>query len=66
MEKVEKMINDIVGKSLIAAIKLMEEAKIMYRIAARDNESFVLTRDYNPNRLNLYVKSGKIDQVKCG
>lgn len=62
----EKLIESALYKPLISVIKMMEEAKVAYRIAARDGDYFTMTRDYNPDRLNFYVECGKVTTISRG
>lgn len=70
IEKENKMSNTIdqqvVGMDTQAAVAKIAEAGFVPRITNEDGKAFVLTFDFNANRLNLVVVSGKIVSVSRG
>ena len=42
------------------AVKQLAAAGLVHRVAMRDGQWFGGDRDYSPNRLNLYVRNGKV------
>ena len=48
------------------AVAKAEEAGRRWRVVKRDDQSFPVTRDYRPDRLNFTVKDGKITNVTSG
>lgn len=60
--KAEKMI----GLSEDEAMKVADSEGWLVRVAERDGETFMLTADYNPQRVNLTIKGGTITDVSIG
>ena len=44
----------------------IEEAGYEHRMVWKDGESFAVTEDYRPTRINLYIKEGIVDKVEVG
>jgi hypothetical protein len=57
---------DVVGLSEGEATGLLEEAGFAVRVAERDGEPFMLTRDYRGDRVNLVVSGGVVTSVWVG
>jgi hypothetical protein len=55
-----------VGLSEGEATGLLEEAGFAVRVAERDGEPFMLTRDYRGDRVNLVVSGGVVTSVWVG
>ena len=55
--------NSLIGKTYEEVITLLD---VPVRIAHKDGQDFMLTRDYNPDRINLKIKDGKIIEVYNG
>lgn len=53
----------IVGKSEQEVKSILD---VPIRVVSKDGESFILTCDYNPDRINLKIKNGKITEAYCG
>jgi hypothetical protein len=56
----------LVGASEAAAIEALESRSVIYRIAARDGERFMLTQDYLTGRVNLEIADGTITRARIG
>ncbi len=50
----------IIGMDKVGAMKFLASKDIITRIAVEDNETFFLTMDFNPTRVNLEIKAGKV------
>ena len=48
---------DLIGKSYAQAIRYLRYYGIVYRVSKVDNYFFALTLDFNPNRVNLILKT---------
>lgn len=57
---------DVVGLPEGEATGLLEEAGFAVRVAERDGEPFMLTRDYRGDRVNLVVSGGVVTSVWVG
>ncbi len=55
-----------VGLTKKAAIAKAEAAGRPWRIAREDGESFLLTQDYNPNRVNFEIDKGTVTSATFG
>ncbi len=58
--------SSIVGLELEYAEDILEERNIIYRVVMIDNVPFMLTADYKPERLNLYIEDGKVVKITNG
>ena len=58
--------NSIIGFSEDAAKQCAEKLGWDFRIAQRDGEMFMLTRDYRTNRISVYVMAGLVTRVDVG
>ena len=56
----------LMGKHEVDAKKILDYSKAQYRITRRDQSYFVLTRDYNPHRINLEIDEGVVTGVSRG
>jgi hypothetical protein len=50
----------------VDAVEAIEQSGRVARIAERDGEGYILTKDYNPNRLNLIIVTGLVASVYVG
>jgi hypothetical protein len=55
-----------VGLTKKAAITKADAAGTTWRITREDDESFPVTLDYNPERLNFEIDDGKVTQATYG
>lgn len=67
----EEEVPDFVGKNfedllLERAFNLDLDTKWTIRVAARDNAYYVLTRDWDPHRINVRIEDGIIVQQTIG
>lgn len=58
--------DDYVGLTKEAAIAKAEANRRPWRIAREDGESFLLTQDYVPNRVDFEIDNGKVTSAKFG
>ena len=56
----------LLGMAQAYAENKIEEAGYEHRMVWKDGESFVVTEDYRPTRINLYIKEGIVDKVEVG
>jgi hypothetical protein len=57
---------EVIGLNELEAVDYIESEGYYSRIAARDDESFALTMDYRSDRINLFVKEGKVSDATVG
>jgi hypothetical protein len=58
--------NGYVGLSeTMAQVRATKERRAS-RVVAKDGESFPVTDDYSPSRVNLEIRGGVVDKVTCG
>ncbi len=57
---------EVIGMEKYAAIVKIENAGHKVRIVAENGEHFVVTMDYNLDRLNLEIVDGKVSAVSRG
>ena len=58
--------NALIGMSEAAAENCAKQLNWLYRIAERDEELFMLTKDYRINRVTVFVKVGLVTKVDVG
>lgn len=56
----EQVAHDVIGMEEKAAVAYIEEAGYRARVVARDGENFIVTDDYDQNRINLQVEQGRV------
>jgi len=56
----------ILGCSEEQAITILKQKEMSIRIVERDNEKFLMTADYIPNRINLIVRNGIVEMLFFG
>ena len=56
----------VLGMFEVDAVDAIESSGRVARIAERDGEGYALTKDYNPNRLNLVIVTGLVSSVYVG
>lgn len=56
----------LLGMAQAYAENKIEEAGYEHRMVWKDGESFAVTEDYRPTRINLYIKEGIVDKVEVG
>jgi hypothetical protein len=56
----------VLGMFEVDAIDAIEGSGRVARVAERDGEGFILTKDYNPSRLNLVIVTGLVSSVYVG
>ena len=57
---------DVVGLTEAEATVALEEAGFTVRVAERDGEMFMLTRDYRADRVNLVIAGGVVTSIWMG
>lgn len=58
--------SDFIGLSREAAEALAKERGITFRVISVDGESFPVTADYSPDRINFDIENGKVVKAKRG
>ncbi len=58
-----RKLEEFIGKNYEEVSHQLTEQKIKHRLAKKDGESFMLTKDMVPHRYNFYVENGII--VRC-
>ena len=58
--------NALIGMNEAAAENCANQLNWLYRIAERDEELFMLTKDYRINRVTVYIKAGLVTKVDVG
>ncbi len=58
--------NSLVGQKLEVVQPALEAAQIRFRVTEKDGESFPMSMDYLPERLNFKIKGGVITEVSKG
>jgi hypothetical protein len=56
--------SSFVGLSEAEATEKSKNDELLYRVVMRDGEGMVITDDFNPNRLNFTIVSGKVSKVE--
>jgi hypothetical protein len=56
----------LVGKKYELVRGVLELLEAKYRVTRIDKDSFIVTRDYNPERFNLAVDDGIVTSVGMG
>ncbi len=59
-------INTILGLDKDEAVKLLDEAKVRYRVFSVEGKSEMLTCDYDTTRVNLNIVDGKVSSYNMG
>ena len=58
--------DSLIGMSEQDAVAKVEATGRVIRIGRRDKETFALTMDYSPTRINIEVDNGKVTSVNIG
>ena len=61
-----KFAQTLLGMAQAYAEELIEGYGYEHRMVWKDGESFAVTEDYRPTRINLYIKEGIVDKVEVG
>lgn len=56
----------LIGFDETAALTCVEDAGLMWRVVARDGESFPITMDYRIERLNAVITDSIVTEVSVG
>lgn len=56
----------VVGMDKSQAVQFIKESGFSARIIREDGESFIVTKDYRLDRMNLEIKDGKVLGLYCG
>ncbi len=62
-EKLANTSTSYIGLTEESALAKAKEANIPCRVVERNGEGLIITMEYAPGRLNLYVKDGKVYKV---
>ena len=57
---------NVVGKTKAEAIQILNDAGVAFRIMQDEEQSFVGTCDWRPERLNLTIKDGLVTVQRNG
>lgn len=57
---------DIVGKTEKEVYKFFKKLQVSWRLSKKDGVSFMLTRDYQPLRINLEIRDGIVTGYNYG
>ena len=63
MNKIEQIKEQVIGMTEEEGIKLISENDINYRIVIKDSKPYIITCDFNMDRLNLEIENNII--IKC-
>lgn len=67
MKKIpEDFVAALIGKTEEEAKATIEEAGYIFRLTARDDSYFIVTCDYNINRVNIKTFGGKVTSATVG
>jgi hypothetical protein len=61
-----KFAQQLVGFSEKTAESCVTGAGLVWRVVGRDGESFVVTQDYNPLRVNVVIEISEVTEVRIG
>ncbi|MFK7851380.1 MAG: hypothetical protein AB8D78_10420 [Akkermansiaceae bacterium] len=56
----------LVGQNFEKVKQALDSTEIRYRVVEKDGESFIVTMDFLPDRLNFKIKDGMITTVTKG
>jgi len=59
-------IGSLLFKKEEEVVSVLKDKNISFRVAERDGQSYMLTQDYRPTRLNLIVNGGIIIKITTG
>lgn len=62
----EKYALELAGLNELTAQRCAEEAGFVWRVAGRDGESFFVTLDYNPRRVNAIIVEELVTEATVG
>lgn len=62
----DPLADQVIGMTESAAIDLIRSTGRAVRVESRDGEQFMLTQDFDPERLNLTVVNGSVTGVRPG
>jgi hypothetical protein len=60
------MEDKLIGLHFNKAVPIMQKHKLEYRIVSDDGKIRVTTRDYKPERLNLFLEKGIVKKITKG
>jgi|AntAceMinimDraft_12_1070368.scaffolds.fasta_scaffold33904_2 hypothetical protein len=63
---VEQFARGLVGFDELEAQFCVETSDLLWRVVGRDGESFIVTLDYSPQRVNVVIISGMVSDVSVG
>lgn len=66
LSKCREISPSYIGLSEEDAAKKADSEKRSYRVVERDGESFPVTDDYSPSRVNFVIENSKVTKVNCG
>ena len=63
---VEQFARELVGLDELEAKFCVETSDLLWRVVGRDGESFIVTLDYIPQRVNVVIISGLVSEASVG
>jgi hypothetical protein len=60
------LMSRVFGHSEEEAVQILRGESAVFRIVQRDNNPYIITRDWNPNRLNLVIRDGLVTGISRG
>ena len=58
--------NEVLGWHFDTAIMFLKEHKIDFRITSKDEKNYIVTCDFVPERANLTIVNGIIENINYG
>jgi hypothetical protein len=58
--------NILIGIPIADAIGIVEKYHLIYRIVCNDGNYYVVTRDFNKNRINFTIEKGVVVDAASG
>lgn len=59
-------LNSLLGKSKQEAESLCHKHNRICRVARENEINYILTMEFNPNRVNLYISNNKVTRYSIG
>jgi hypothetical protein len=65
-DSIESVADDTLEADYERAVKFIAEEGFESRLASKDGEFFILTAEFNPERINLYIENGIVIKTTIG
>jgi hypothetical protein len=59
-------LEELKGKSEAEAQRIVNEAKMIMRVTSRNGESYIVTRDYRRDRVNVKINKDRVYEASLG